>query len=277
MRFKKFTACLMAAMLMLIATALAMAEGDTDWGRGIIRVTGSGVGKAAYKNKSPGQYKLTAQQAARMDAQRKLAEYINGVQVTAESSMYDLALENDMVKTRTNGLVKNAVEVGSGEYDSEFGVYTVTMEMKLYGGRGSVAEVAFLPFKDEPKVPFMQPTAKVSASGSGYTGLIVDCRGLGELNPVMSPVIKNANKQKIYGHENLDYDQIVVSGMASYANDTGDEISRSRAGNNPLIVKATALADLNATPVVSNADADRILAANQQGGFLNNCAVVFVK
>ena len=93
----------------------------------------------------------------------------------------------------------------------------------------------------------------------------------------MSPVIKNANKQKIYGHENLDYDQIVVSGMASYANDTGDEISRSRAGNNPLIVKATALADLNATPVVSNADADRILAANQQGGFLNNCAVVFVK
>ena len=93
----------------------------------------------------------------------------------------------------------------------------------------------------------------------------------------MSPVIKNSDKQKIYGHENLDYDQIVVSGMASYADDTSDEISRSRAGNNPLVIKATGLADLNATPIVSNADADKILAANQHDGFLNNCAVVFVK
>ena len=65
--------------------------------------------------------------------------------------------------------------------------------------------------------------------------------------------------------------------MASYADDTSDEISRSRAGNNPLIVKATGIADLSATPVVSNADADKILAANQHDGFLSNCAVVFVK
>lgn len=273
---KKFTACLTALMLLLAVTAFAMEDEPTDWGKGVIRVTGNGVGKDKYKN-NPGQYRLTARQAARMDAQRKLVDYVEGIQVTAESSMSDFALEYDVVKTRSQGLVKNAVEVGEPTYVSD-GVCEVTMELHLYGGRGTVAEVAFLPFKDEPKLPFLQPTnASVSQTNANYTGLVVDCRGLGTLIPVMSPVIKKADGKPIYGHENLDYDQIVVRGMASYADDTSDEISRSRAGNNPLIVKATGIADLSATPVVSNADADKILAANQHDGFLNNCAVVFVK
>ena len=276
MRLKKFTACLLAAMFMLAITAFAMAEGETDWGRGIITVTGSGTGKAIYKNKSPGQFKLTAQQAARMDAQRKLAEYINGVQVDSNSKMEDLALQYDVVSTRAAGLVKNAVEIGKGEYDPEYGIYTVVMQMKLYGGRGSVAEVAFLPFKDEPKVPFMQPTATVSTGGGTYTGLVIDCAG-SDITPVMSPVIRNANGDKIYGHENLDYDKIVMNGMASYAEAVNDEISVKRAGNNPLVIKATGLTDLNSTPIVSNEDANKILAANKQDGFLNNCAVVFVR
>ena len=61
------------------------------------------------------------------------------------------------------------------------------------------------------------------------------------LNPVMSPVIKNANGQAIYGHKNLDYDKIIVNGMASYAGDAYDQISRERAGNNPIVVKASRL------------------------------------
>ena len=271
----KWLVGLTALMLIMTMTAFALPEGMTDWGKGVIRVTGNGVGKAQYKN-NPAQYKVTARQAARMDAQRKLVEYIGGVQVTAESSMNDLALENDSVKTRAQGLVKNAIDVGDPRFDAD-GICEVTMELNLYGGRGSVAEVAFLPFKDEPKVSFPQPSANVTQPAVNYTGLIVDCRGLGELNPVMSPVIKNENKEKIYGHENLDYDQIVLKGMASYADDVNDDISRSRAGSKPLIIKATALIDLNATPIVSNADADKILAANQQDGFLKNCAVVFVK
>ena len=271
----KWLVSLTALMLIMTMTAFALPEGMTDWGKGVIRVTGNGVGKAQYK-KNPAQYKATARQAARMDAQRKLVEYVDGIQVTAESSMSDLALDYDSVKTRTQGLIKNAVEVGTPRYDAD-GLCEVTMELNLYGGRGTVAEVAFLPFKDEPKVSFPQPSANVAKPTVNYTGLVVDCRGLGELNPVMSPVIKNENKEKIYGHENLDYDQIVLKGMASYADDTADDISRARAGSNPLIVKATALVDLNATPIVSNADADKILAANQQDGFLRNCAVVFVK
>ena len=97
------------------------------------------------------------------------------------------------------------------------------------------------------------------------------------INPVMSPVIKNADGTKIYGHQNLDYDKIIINGMASYSADAYDQTSQQRAGSNPLVVKAERLDDFNANPVVSVADADKILAANAHDKFLNNCAVVFVK
>ena len=281
MKFKvKIVTCLTALLLLIAMTAFAVPEGDTDWGNGTIRVMGEGVGKAKYKN-NPGQYRLTAHRAAIMDAQRKLAEYAMGVQVTAESSMTDMALDDDTVKTKLNTVVlKNAIEVGEAIY-REDGTCKVTMELRLYGGDNSVASVAFLPFKDEPKISFPQPTNATVINqptivNQNFTGLVIDCSGM-NINCVMSPVIKNANGMKIYGHQNLDYDKIIVNGMASYANDVSDQISRSRAGNNPLIVKAVRLDDLNANPVVSVEDADKILAANQHDKFLENCAVAFVR
>lgn len=278
MSFKRLATCLAAALLILsMAAVFAAVEGTTDWGTGTIQVTGNGVGKAKYKNSNPGQYMLTARQAARMDAQRKLAEYVEGVYVTGNSSMADLALEDDRVSTMLKGVVlRNAIEVGEPIFNKEYGTCEVRMEIRMFGGTNSLSAAAFLPFKDEPKVAFPAPTTKVAKSGANYTGLVIDCRGL-NLNPVMSPVIKNANGQAIYGHKNLDYDKIIVNGMASYAGDAYDQISRDRAGNNPIVVKASRLDDINANPVVSVADADKILSANQNDKFLENCAVVFLK
>ena len=204
---KKFAACLTALLFVLATAAVFAAEGTTDWGNGVIRVTGSGGGKAKYKN-NPGQYRLTAQQAARMDAQRKLAEYVSGVQVTANSSMHDLALEDDRVDTMLKSVVlKNAIDVGAPQFFDD-GVCTITMELHLYGGNNSVAAAAFIPFKDDPKVDFPKPV-NATVVDQSYTGLVIDCRGM-NINPVMSPVIKNADGTKIYGHQNLDYDRIIV-------------------------------------------------------------------
>ena len=279
MSFKKLAACLTAAVMMLTMLAVTFAQDlegvEPDFTKGVVRVTGEGVGKGAYKN-NPGKYRLTASKAARMDAQAKLVEYIS-VQVETNASMTDYEIDSYQVRTSAQGVIRNAVEVGEPRYFDD-GTCKVVMEMPLFGGKGSVAEVAFLPFKDEPKVAFPQPSVSVTQInvGNNYTGLIIDCRGK-NINPVMSPVIKNSNGQAIYGHKNLDYDKIIVNGMASYADDINDQISRSRAGNNPLVIKAENLSDINANPVVSVADADKILAANQHDRFLENCAVVFVK
>lgn len=277
MSFKKLTACLTVAAMMLAVFSVALAQSingvEPDFTNGVVRVTGKGVGMSKHKN-NPGKFLLTAEKAARMDAQAKLVEYIE-VQVETNSTMTESELEESIVKTSAKGIIRNAREVGEPKHWDN-GTCTVVMEMPLFGGAGSIAEVAYLPFKDEPKVAFPQPSSNVAQSTGGtYTGLIIDCKGK-KLEPVMSPLIKNTNNQPIYGHKNLDYDKIIVNGMASYANSRNDEICRSRAGNNPLVIEATNITDVNKNPVVSISDADRILAANQRGKFLENCAVVFV-
>ena len=279
MKFTKKFAAFLTTLLFVLATATVAfaAESGVDWERGVIRATGLGAGKSSTKN--PGLRRAQAKRAATMDAQRGLAEAVQGVQVNAESSMKDLELEYDIVRTRVDAIIKNMSEVDVQYFED--GTCQVTLEMPLFGSADALSTAAFLPFKDEPKMPFPQPVDKTVAEqptvvSQNYTGLVIDCRGM-NINYVMSPVIKNADGTKIYGHQNLDYDKIIVTGMASYADDAYDQISRERAGNNPLVIKAVRLDDLNANPVVSVADADKILAANSHDRFLDKCAVVFIK
>ncbi len=111
-----------------------------------------------------------------------------------------------------------------------------------------------------------------SAAQGDYTGLIVDCRGL-ELQPVMSPVVKNVNGTKIYGHKNLDIDRVIREGMADYINDTANV---DRAGVNPLVVKAVSVENFNSNPVLSIPDSNRVLIENHATKFLKDLKVVFL-
>ena len=111
-----------------------------------------------------------------------------------------------------------------------------------------------------------------SAAQGDYTGLIVDCRGLG-LQTAMSPVIFNTNGTKIYGHKNLDIDRIIEIGMVDYINDLNNV---DRAGTNPLVVRAVSLRDFNSNPVVSLADSNHILIENHVTRFLQQLKVVFL-
>ena len=285
-KIMKSCMALATAAVMLTATVFAdPAANGTDWENGVVRATGSGVNTKA---KTEGQRRVLAKRAAIMDAQRNLAESVEGVHVTSESSMKDLEVEYDIVKTSVNATIKNMTEISSKYYKD--GTCEVVLEMPLFGSSNSVAQSAFLPFKDEPKEPFPQPTNNVNINvttnvnttvggvvSNRYTGLVVDCSGLG-LEAVMSPVVKNGNGQPIYGYKNLDIDKVIDQGMASYATSANDATTRSRAGNNPLVVKAQKVDGIiPGNPVVSVADADKILIANQSDMFLDNCNVVFVK
>lgn len=276
---------LATAAIMLTATVFAdrVATG-TDWDRGVVRATGMGTYKAnAKKNLRRPQ----ALRAATLDAQRKLAESVEGVHVTSESTMKDMELQYDVVRSYVDATIKGMSEIDSHYYED--GTAEVTLEMPIFGADKSVAKGAFLPYKDEPRIPFPQPTStsiKVDvelntavggATGGKYTGLVVDCSGMG-LEAVMSPVIKNNNNTQIYGYRNLDIDIVIEKGMASYSTSKDNSITRNRAGNNPLVVKAVKVEGrIKGNPVLSVADSDKVLIANQSDMFLDNCAVVFIK
>ena len=268
---------ILGVLLAIIMFAVSgRADAATDWNTNKIQVTGMGVPNPRMAT-TPAHAAMMARRAAIADAYRQLAEAVNGVQVDSETTVEQMMLTSDVVRTKITATIHGAQIVSEGELAG--GGYSVTMELALFGANNSIAETVLeRPAYVEPfpapapdyRPPAPPPTAQ---SSRGYTGLVIDCRGVGQINFVMSPVIKNSNGQKIYGHKNLDYDRVIVEGMASYVQDMSQA---SRAGSHPLVVKAVRLDDLNANPVVSMDDADLILYENSQSHFLDNIAVVFL-
>lgn len=290
---------LLAVLVLSMATVFAASE--TDWSSAKVQATGSGVAPANAVNVAQGR--LMARRAALVDAYRQVVEQVAGVQVDANTTVEMAMTTNDTIRTQVSGVIRGYKIVK--ENMTSDGAYEVTIEVPMFGATGSLASavlpqnttVTAFPSVDTSVTPSAigtydttiggtttQPfsgssTSYASAAPGGtangsFTGLIVDCRGLGTLNPVMSPVIKNANGQAIYGYKNLDSAKVIANGMASYAKSMSQA---TRAGSNPLVVKAVSLADHNANPVLSVADANRVLIENGATHFLDNTNVVFLR
>ena len=260
-----FLGIIIAALLMCTSFRAEAAPG-TDWNTNTITVTGSGV---VPRGAVGAQARLLARRAAQADAYRQLAEVVKGVQVDASTTVEMAMIQSDTVNLSVSAVIQGA-RIVSENFTTD-GAYEVTMQLPMFGRSGALASAVIeRPAVVEP-FPQVSTTVTVEVSG-GYTGLIIDCRGF-RVNPVMSPVIKNARGEKIYGHKNLDYDKVIEYGMASYADSMSEAV---RAGSNPLIIKAVDVEDFNANPVVSMADADLILSENQISRFLDNTSVVFL-
>lgn len=269
MKFKfSFLGILVAALVLFTGIRADAAPAGTDWYNQKITVIGTGV---PAEGTFGAQARIMAKRAAIADGYRQLAEAVKGVQVDAETTVEMAMVKSDIVSLRVSALVKGAQIVS--ENVTPDGAYEVTMELPMFGASGGLAAAVIErpPYVEPLPAPTVTTNITINING-GYTGLIIDCRGF-HVQPVMSPVIKNANGQKIYGHKNLDYDKVIEFGMASYA----DSMSQAtRAGSNPLIIKAVAVEDFDSNPVVSMDDANRILSENQAAKFLENTSVVFL-
>ena len=295
---KVFGLLSMVTMLLVASMATVLAAENVDWNRNVIRATGGGVAPANARNIA--QARMMARRAAITDAYRQLAEYVGGVNVDSETTVSMAEVQSDVVRTRVQATVRGARIVD--ERQTADGGFEVTVEVPMFGvsslasaviSRPAVIEsfpeqtADVLPSKVEPYQDGGWATPAPSRDNTGssaapapdgkaigkFTGLIVDCRGLG-LKPVMSPVIKNANGRPIYGYKNLDYDKVIEKGMASYARNMSEA---SRAGRNPLIVRALDVENHGGTPVLSVADANRVLIENGATHFLDDTNVVFLR
>ncbi len=285
----------LATMLAVLVFSISsvFAADNVNWDNSSVTVTGMGAQPANAVN--PAQARMMARRAAVADAYRQLAESIKGVNVDAETTVENMMVTSDVIRTKVSAMIQGAQVVSEREIPG--GGYEVTMTVPLFGVSNSIAQAVIpqttvvepLPAPVPEVIPSM-PAGSLQGgtiiyttidSGQkspmeaigGYTGVIIDCRGLG-LKPVMSPVIKNDKEIPIYGHKNLNYDKIISDGMVSYASSAGQA---TRAGSRPLIIKAIRLMDHNANPVISTADANRILIENSSSNFLNETKVVFLR
>ena len=292
----KVLAGLMSMLAVMVFSISSVFAQGLNWDTSSVTVTGSGVAPSNAVNAV--QARLLARRAAVVDAYRQLAESIKGVNVDAETTVENMMVTSDVIRTKVSAMIQGAQVVSEREIPG--GGYEVTMTVPLFGVSNSIAQAVIpqttvvepLPAPVPEVIPSM-PAGSLQGgtiiyttidSGKkspmeaigGYTGVIIDCRGLG-LKPVMSPVIKNDAGVSIYGHKNINPDKVIANGMADYAYDTSSNVAR--AGSNPLIIKAVSLDGgvLRGNPVVSTADANRILSENNVSHFLENTNVVFVR
>ena len=228
-----------------------------------------------------------ARRAATVDAYRILAETIQGVQIDSETLMQDLVIADDKVKAKVSALIKGAYVVDEGV--NEDGSYFVRLSLPMFGQGQSVAAVA-LPEVSKNVVPVPLPKVTETKLSKAevkevrtvrYTGVVVDADNMG-LEATFAPVIYDTNGRVVYGLSNLDKNKAISEGMVGYVNVIQDATSGNRVGTNPIVVKAVSVKggknSVNPVNVViSVADADKILLANENTQMLNTAAVVFVK
>lgn len=117
--------------------------------------------------------------------------------------------------------------------------------------------------------------------GLVYTGLIVDARGL-QLQRGMSPKIYSQSGQLVYAGVAVAYDFLQHSGIAAYGQELSPELLRRIRPDksytvSPLVVRALEVTGSTETSVViSDEDAEAILAALNIYDFLAEYAVVFL-
>jgi len=278
--------------LLLSTTCFAS---EINWNSNTITAIGIGSAPASMTG---GQANALARRAAVVDAYRSLVGIVYGVELENHTTVQQLAVKKDTIKTAISGAINNARITDEEQLDD--GNYQVTLCMPIFGQRNSLASALW---QDQPSLPPViqnypvaptvpavteAPVAVATAAATTssttaaptpatgvITGLVIDCRGLG-LERAMAPNILDDSGRTIYNSKNVDASAIVKNGLASYSkSDTPSNIDY--AGANPLIIKAVSLIDFNRNPVVSKADGDKILASNQKYDFLKRCAVVFIE
>lgn len=121
------------AFWLAFTMSLGLAEANAvEWNSGFIEADGYGVPPATVTNASQGR--LLARRAAVVDAQRHLLEIISGVHVDAETTVQNMMVTNDIIKSRVTGMIRGAVI--SNETQLTDGSYKVTLRLPLYGVKG---------------------------------------------------------------------------------------------------------------------------------------------
>lgn len=123
-----------------------------------------------------------------------------------------------------------------------------------------------------------EASAAPSQPGKPYTSVIVDATGL-ELDRSITPKLVRFDEKVVWGESQVITDFAIEHGVVAYVHTLDEAKQNSRAGQNPLVIKAKSsgggliVSDLT----LSDADADLLLAEDKIGQFLGKFNVIFVQ
>lgn len=249
---------LISALTVLSISALAMAF---DFGGEYIEAEGIVY---ANEKKNPNAMR----RIAIMDAYRYLAEQVDTIYVSTNSTVKNMRDLDEEINTKVEAALRGAKVIDvKREKDGSF---HAIVRLYTHGVPNSLSSAVL---NENVQIEDFPPPKFTNIVSVNYTGLIIDCRGQ-NLSTAISPAIKSADGTEIYAYKNIGYQTAVSNGIVAYS--TSIDSGVERAGASPLVIKAVSISG-NCDVVVSAEDADKILASNQSANFLGNCAVVLVR
>ena len=270
---------------------VAEGQGRINYAAGVIKSIGLGAIAPPSLTKSRSQDILDAREAAIGDAIRTLGLAVSQVRVTADTRVSNYILKNDLIRTRIEGVLRNAT-ILEEKILPKSGVYRVVVQAQLTGQNSLLTAIEPAPSKIVPVVAFKTEPVERPApaivrpdplapgmpapADAEYTSLIVDCRGLGVVS-CMSPRVFDTDGGEVYGTMHVSPDYVVETGIAAFPRSLSAARRCSRAGEHPLVVRATGLADRNRFyPVIKSEDAERVRRANKSSHFFERTAVILL-
>ena len=260
-------------------------NGAMNYSNGFVVATGIGAISPLAQN--PGMARATAVRAAKVDAMRNLLEAVMAITVSSETTVRGAAIENDVVKTSVEGMVRGARMRdidgdGRGSNSDIRYLSDTSIEIEMEVHMSGISEVILPPAGYAPApvaggAPASATPAAPAAPRPGtVTGLIVDARGLG-LRPAMSPKIVDQNGGVVYGPGNFTREFAVKFGVAGYSKNLEQAEQDPRVVGNPLVVKGVGVQGANkADLVIAAGDVSRVRGADNSGKFLSNCKVMIL-
>jgi len=257
-------------------------NGAMNYSNGFVVATGIGAISPLAQN--PGMARATAVRAAKVDAMRNLLEAVMAITVSSETTVRGAAIENDVVKTSVEGMVRGARMRdidgdGRGSNSDIRYLSDTSIEIEMEVHMSGISEVILPPagYAPAPVAGGAPAPAAPSAPRPGtVTGLIVDARGLG-LRPAMSPKIVDQNGGVVYGPGNFTREFAVKFGVAGYSKNLEQAQQDPRVVGNPMVVKGVGVQGANkADLVLAAGDVSRVKGAESSGKFLSNCKVMIL-
>jgi len=122
-----------------------------------------------------------------------------------------------------------------------------------------------------------QKVTEVSSTGSAKnTGLVIDARGL-KIIPALAPKVLDESGKVVYSSEFVTKDALEQNGVVGYFRSVDAAKKAKRVGNKPLVIKALKAASDGKTDIVlSNADAEKLIAKDANMKFLTEGKVIIV-